>query len=90
MRIFFMDRSVSSRASTECWISSTVLRGLISQTQAQSLGKSGTSFKRSTSPGKRRLMILGRPNAILHVTTERARTDRAQPFGMIEECEVLL
>ena len=38
--------------------------------------------------GKRRLMILGRPNAVLQVTTERARTDRAQPFGVIEESEI--
>src|SRR6267143_6236738 len=38
------------QVSTERWISSAVLRGLISQTHAQSFGKSGTSFARSTSP----------------------------------------
>src|SRR2546423_13495203 len=36
--------------STERLISSAVLRGLISQIQAQSFGNSGTSFRRSTSP----------------------------------------
>ena len=40
--------------------------------------------------GKRRLMILRRPDAILHMTSKRARTDHAQPFFMIEEAEVLL
>src|SRR5437588_12299673 len=39
---------------------------------------------------KRRLMILRRPNAILDVTTERARTDLAQPFSVIEKRQVLL
>src|SRR5437588_12811527 len=39
---------------------------------------------------KRRLMILRRPNAILDVTTQRARTDLAQPFGVIEKRQVLL
>src|SRR5438270_3078610 len=39
---------------------------------------------------KRRLMILRRPNAILHVTAKRARTDLAQPLGMIEKRDVLL
>src|SRR6266446_1043911 len=36
--------------STERRISSAVLRGLISQTNTQSRGRSGTSFDRSTSP----------------------------------------
>src|SRR5881397_363211 len=36
--------------ATERWISWAVFRGLISQTHAQSLGNSGTSFARSTSP----------------------------------------
>ena len=34
-------------------------------------------------------MILGRPDAILHVTTKRPRPDRLQPLGMIEKGEVL-
>ena len=38
---------------------------------------------------KRRLMILRRPDAILNVTPECARTDLAKPFGMIEKSEVL-
>src|SRR5437870_8816716 len=38
------------QTSTERLISSAVFRGLISQTQAQSFGSSGTSFSRSTSP----------------------------------------
>src|ERR1700688_643182 len=46
-------------------------------------------FLKIDIPGKRRLMILGRPNAVLQVTTERARSDRAQPFGVIEESEIL-
>jgi hypothetical protein len=37
---------------------------------------------------KWRLMILGRPNAILDVTAERARTDLTKPFRMIEKGEV--
>src|SRR5207245_9897045 len=38
--------------------------------------------------GKRRLMIVGRPNAVLEVTSERARRGRAQPFGVIEEGKI--
>src|ERR1700730_2884018 len=34
-------------------------------------------------------MILRRPDAILDVTANRARSDRAQPFGVSEKGEVL-
>ena len=87
---FFHSPKRSFQRLTERRISSTVLRGLISQTNKQVAGRSGTSFSRSTSPAKGRLMILRRPNAILHVTAQRARTDRAQPFRVIDEAEVFL
>src|ERR1700680_2636505 len=45
-------------------------------------------FPKIDIPGKRRLMILGRPNAVPPVTNERVREDRAQPFGVIEESEI--
>ena len=35
-------------------------------------------------------MILRRPYTILHVTTQRARSDSAQPFFVIDEAEVFL
>src|SRR5207247_4911635 len=47
-------------------------------------------FLKIHTSGKRRLMILGRPDAILDVTTERARSNRAHPLGMIEKRQVFL
>ena len=35
-------------------------------------------------------MIFRRPNAVLHVTAKRARTDQAQPFRVINEPQILL
>ena len=89
-RIFFIRRIALSRAPTERRISSTVLRGLISQTNKQFGGQERNKFLQIDDAGKGRLMILRRPNAILHVAAERARSDRAQPFLVIEEAEVLL
>ena len=40
--------------------------------------------------GEGRLMILRRPNAILHVAAEGARPDRAQPFRVIDESQGFL
>src|SRR6266536_4475698 len=40
--------------------------------------------------GKRRLMILGRPNAILDMATKSARSDLPQPLGVIDKRQVLL
>ena len=39
---------------------------------------------------ERRLMILSRPDAILHVTAKGAWSNRAQPFFVIKERQVLL
>ena len=47
---FFHSPKCFFQTSSERLISSAVFRGLISQTQAQSFGNSGTSFARSTSP----------------------------------------
>src|SRR6266699_3157454 len=34
-------------------------------------------------------MIFRRPNAVLHMAAKRARTDQAQPFGVINESQIL-
>ena len=34
-------------------------------------------------------MISRRPDTVLHVAAKGARTDRAQPFGVINESQVL-
>jgi len=47
---FKQSEAFSFQIATERWISSTVLRGLISQTNKQVEGRSGTNFARSTSP----------------------------------------
>src|ERR1051326_4357814 len=39
---------------------------------------------------KRRLMILGRPDAILNMTAKGARTDLPQPFSVIEKLKIRL
>ena len=49
---FFHSPNRAFQTLTERRISSTVLRGLISQTSKQAGGRSGTSFSRSTSPAK--------------------------------------
>src|SRR5256885_17271359 len=49
----------------------------------------GHQFPKIDISTKWRLMILGRPDAILHVTAERPWTDLAKPLRMIEEGEVL-
>src|ERR1700732_2400492 len=48
----FHSPNCSFQIATERRISSAVLRGLISQTNKQSRGRSGTSFLRSISPAK--------------------------------------
>src|SRR5204862_7159942 len=49
---FFHAPNRSFHRLTDNWISSTVRRGLISQTNKQFAGRSGTSFSRSTMPVK--------------------------------------
>src|SRR6266436_8349185 len=46
-------------------------------------------FRKIDISAKRRLMILGRPDAILNMAAKRAGTDLTEPFGMIEKGEVL-
>src|SRR4029450_4227472 len=47
-------------------------------------------FLKIDTSGKRRLTISRRPDTVLHMAAKRTRTDRAQPFGVINEPQVFL
>jgi hypothetical protein len=47
-------------------------------------------FREIDISGKGRLMVMGRPNAILYVTANRPRTNLPQPFFMIDERKIFL
>ena len=38
--------------------------------------------------GEGRLVILGRPNTVLHMASKRARRDRPQPFLVVNEAKI--
>ena len=40
--------------------------------------------------GKRRLMVLGRPNAILDMAPKSTRSDLPQPLGVVDKRQILL
>jgi hypothetical protein len=53
-----------------------------------SFGQKRNEFRKIDISGKWRLVILRRPDAVLHMATKGARPNRAQPFFVIHEAKV--